>query len=131
MAFYWEDDDLGCIREIEALEELFTIDLGYDVEKYGLPSDRPQLFLRRKVLDAIDRCGKKSHLLILYYGGHGEEDGKRRKSVWSAYVLHIEVVILLCTEVNLTGRIQVLRKFIGRVCSQSSRSAQKGMFSSF
>lgn len=77
----WEDDDLGCMDEIQKLGELiwrqFNIPVE-DVNIWEIPSYDSQNETRRKIdSDEFLRGRENSdHLLILYYGGHASFDGR-------------------------------------------------------
>jgi hypothetical protein len=90
LLIWWEDSDLpGFKSEAQDLEKVFSECFGFSVQHYSIPSKQSQLSLERKIINVIlDHCSKGS-LLIIHYGGHGDEDDDRtlkqeRQSVWAA-----------------------------------------------
>ncbi|KAH7399937.1 hypothetical protein BKA64DRAFT_469653 [Cadophora sp. MPI-SDFR-AT-0126] len=66
----WADDDLGVLTELEDLERVLVNLYFYNVQKYDIPSEKPDSALTRRVLDFLDLDGEET-LFILYYAGHG------------------------------------------------------------
>lgn len=76
----WEDDDLGCRREINELEQVFRDRFDYSVENWRIPSQNPKSQLLSKLQDFVAKGPTENELLIVYYGGHGgsTRDGELR-----------------------------------------------------
>lgn len=83
LSLYWEDDDMGCIEEAKNINTLFEEDFGYQVQLFGIPSDRSQFALADKATKFLKENDGPNPLLIVYYGGHGDESDYRR-SIWAA-----------------------------------------------
>lgn len=90
LLLWWEDGDLpGFKTEAEDVKELFTKSFNFSVETYSIPSKQAQLSLEAKIIHFILEHGSGGSLLIIHYGGHGDEDNDRmrereRQSVWAA-----------------------------------------------
>lgn len=80
----WEDDDLGVITELNALEHVFVDLYHYAVQTYSIPSEKPDKALKRRVLDFLEDDGPET-LLILYYAGHATSSLQTNEApIWSA-----------------------------------------------
>lgn len=86
LSLYWEDDEMGCINEVEKINTLFKKEFGYDVDRFGIPTQSPYWGLNAKISEFVRVRNKPDSLLIIYYGGHGVSDMKegRYGSVWAA-----------------------------------------------
>jgi hypothetical protein len=86
---HWKDDDLGCHTEVEELGQFFRDIFGYTTQTYIIPSEtknvNPERKLLMEVLRVLDEHPLRSHLVIFYYGGHGELN-QQGSSVWVWYV---------------------------------------------
>lgn len=67
----WQDDDLGCKTEVDALAVVLLDNYGIPSESYGIPSQKPQTQLSQRLLSFDTKYDDNSELLIFYYGGHG------------------------------------------------------------
>jgi hypothetical protein len=65
----WEDDDLGVVTELNALDHVFADLYHYEVQTYSIPSEKPDKAIKRRILDFLEHDGLET-LLILYYAGH-------------------------------------------------------------
>ena len=89
---YWkESDDEGFKREAVELGELFASQFRYTTFAFPIPTQESYSALKERILHYIRTCGSPDSLLIVYYGGHGDEDDDpaksgNRQSVWAAYV---------------------------------------------
>jgi hypothetical protein len=84
----WADDDLGVTSELARLRDVFDQSYNFETEIWDIPSQNSDRELAYKIYDWRDRYCKKDisegeqlPLLILYYGGHGEES-LGNTSVW-------------------------------------------------
>ena len=84
----WEDDDFlrfggnGIQGEIDALEDVFVSDYGFQTEIFLIPSENSHRKLQKKIFHfADDDVHNKSDLLLVYYGGHGNYN-HLNQSVW-------------------------------------------------
>lgn len=79
----WADDDLGITSELAQLRDVFDQSYIFDTEIWDIPSQNPDRELTYQIYSWRDRyCkpspteGQQLPLLILYYGGHAEENLK-------------------------------------------------------
>ena len=79
----WEADDIGTLKELRELSDLFEKSFAYSTEIWPIPSFRPESALENKLGAVKQLYGNEGCLIIVYYGGHGEmkRDGR---SVWAA-----------------------------------------------
>lgn len=90
LLLWWEDGDSpGFKLEAEALQELFLKSFYFFTETYSIPSEKAQLSLDQRINNLILQHSSDGSLLIIHYGGHGDEDDDRtsnreRQSVWAA-----------------------------------------------
>lgn len=95
LLIYWRDGHEGYRMEGQRLREYLEHELGYiDVEEYPIPAEDSYLaldgYIGGSILKINQLVAKKqsSALLIIHYGGHGDEDddkslGQERRSVWA------------------------------------------------
>lgn len=81
---FWEEDDLGVIKEIAMLDQVFTEFFRYDVLVYRIPSHNSDRELKRQVIDFVTNNDRPESLLIFYYGGHSSIDQQRHETFWAA-----------------------------------------------
>ena len=100
----WEDADMPGFRdEAHQVSEIFKVNFGFHVEPlFLIPTSQSQLTLERAIIDFILTRGARSSLLIIHYGGHGDEDDDRvryrkRQSVWAASALIAKIQVILLT----------------------------------
>ena len=68
----WEDDNLGCIQEVEDLKTTF-LNYNFEAEIWKIPEGgSSQIELVLKMAAFVEECKSSSELLIVYYAGHGE-----------------------------------------------------------
>lgn len=80
----WDADDLGVIKEVEALKHVFADFYRFDVSTYIIPSQYPDRALTRQVMEFVDSA-QNDTLLIFYYAGHASMNPNRHDTViWSA-----------------------------------------------
>lgn len=65
----WEDDNLGVIKEVLELQEVFWQVYRYDVKEWRIPSTHSYKALRKQISKFLDEFEDKDSLLIVYYGG--------------------------------------------------------------
>jgi hypothetical protein len=88
LVFYWaECDDDGYLQEASQVAEMFNTDLGYNVTRVAIPDHGPKshYFVDSCVSEFLLLHDSPSNLLIVFYGGHGDRDIRRRRSVWTGY----------------------------------------------
>ena len=83
----WQADDLGVIKEILELRDVFSKIYRYKSEHWQIPSKSAFNVLRKKLNDFLNDYDCETNLLIIYYGGHGFMD-KERRCMWSWCVVH-------------------------------------------
>jgi hypothetical protein len=67
----WEDDDLGVVKEIDELYDIFRALYGFQVEEFKIPP-RESDDAVHQVLNTFVKGHQSSRtLLLVYYGGHG------------------------------------------------------------
>ena len=82
---YWEDDDLGCLEEINAVKLFFEDVLQYNVHIRPIPTMRSQAALQSDLSQFVLLYGSTvQSLLIIYYAGHGDPSLDRKRAVWAA-----------------------------------------------
>lgn len=82
----WKDDDLHVSTEIADLGFLFTDQYGYHVQKYEIPSLKPDRALKERVLGLLKEFDKDHSLLIFYYAGHARRSPQSNGApIWIAY----------------------------------------------
>ena len=99
LLLYWEASGPGAAEENIAFQnegrelgEFLSTHFQYAVEEYAIPFEFSQLSLQRRVAEEVimasrsAQAGQKA-LLIIHYGGHGDEDeDPERRSVWAGSV---------------------------------------------
>lgn len=79
---YWEDDDLGCLEEINAFKSLFVHGWHYDVHMVSIPTERSQAALQSDLSQFVLLYGSTvQSLLVIYYAGHGDPSIDRKRAV--------------------------------------------------
>ena len=85
LLIHWEDDDLGCIKEIEMVKSFFEDACHYDVHILPIPSERSQAALQSDLSQFVLLYGSRAQsLLLIYYAGHGDPSVDRKRAVWAA-----------------------------------------------
>lgn len=88
LILYWEDsDNAGFQEEAIRIGELFEKDFLYNVDYYAIPSINSHRRLDTKINTFFDEHEGPDHLMIIYYGGHGDADddhGHEKLAVWAA-----------------------------------------------
>jgi hypothetical protein len=85
LILYWCDGQDDFRNEGQKLGKLFATSFNYDVEEFSIPSTNSYLSLHnvviKRLLDVIKSSKEKRGLplLIIHYGGHGEQNDDRRK----------------------------------------------------
>ena len=83
----WEDDDLHVNTEIDDLGFLFKDQYRYDVQKYQIPSLKPDRALKERVLAFLKEGDREDSLLIFYYTGHARRSPQSNGApIWIARV---------------------------------------------
>jgi hypothetical protein len=89
LLLYWEEDDLGCLKEVKKLKDLLEQHFRYAVYTFIIPTRRPQALLQREISKFVLEHSLESTLTIIYYSGHGdpddETDERLRKLILAAY----------------------------------------------
>jgi hypothetical protein len=88
LVIYWQECSTnGFKEEGRKVGSLFSTDFRYDVEYFEIPSSGSQLALDVRLNELLVANQGDDTLLIIHYGGHGDEDDERkRQSVWASYV---------------------------------------------
>lgn len=81
---FWEADDLGVIKEIAMLDQVFTDFYRYDVSVYRIPNQNSDRELKQQVIWFVTNNGRPETLLVFYYGGHSSIDQQRNETYWTA-----------------------------------------------
>lgn len=89
LTLYWEAADKGYQKEATNVVNFFQGRLNYEVETFPIPSEKSQKALSDRVSAFIDHYDGVDKLLVVHYGGHGDENADRdkdeeRRSVWAA-----------------------------------------------
>lgn len=90
LALYWEvADHVDYKKEAVDVVELFKSKFNFHAEAYPIPSTKSQIALSRKIIEFIQIHDAQENLLVIHYGGHGDENADRglddeRRSVWAA-----------------------------------------------
>lgn len=98
LTIYWEKsgqseekpDNRPFAQEASAISTVFTDAFGFYVHPpFEIPPTKSQLALDNRIGDLILKAGDPENLLIIHYGGHGDEDNgedRQREAVWAACV---------------------------------------------
>ncbi|KAI0198129.1 hypothetical protein F4808DRAFT_463157 [Astrocystis sublimbata] len=95
IALYWDAGHQGYKDEGRAVTDMFRTKFRYQTQEFPIPSFNSYthvMGLMTRVLLEIGSAAEKTNaasLLIVHYGGHGDEDadrhqGQERRSVWAA-----------------------------------------------
>lgn len=80
----WEEDNLGCIQEINDLHDVLSDSYGFECDSFKLPSKDSERQLRLK-LNHFDKKAEETDLFVVYYGGHAEQPGSDSENFyWTA-----------------------------------------------
>jgi len=66
----WAKDNLGMSNELDALENIFKNQYGYETEKWQIPSMSSQADLAIKTTAFVKEHQDPDSLLVIYYVGH-------------------------------------------------------------
>lgn len=94
LRIYWKDADGVHREESETLRDFLKDQFGYsDCEEFAIPSEDSHLELDVFVNQSIVKINRqlrqhRSGLLLVHYGGHGDDDAndtrrQQRRSVWT------------------------------------------------
>ncbi|KAL8971462.1 MAG: hypothetical protein Q9197_003256 [Variospora fuerteventurae] len=81
----WAEDDLNVLEELTILKRVFETQFRFATEQWDIPSQNSTRALQSKLYDFQDAHQDENELLIVYYGGHGDADRRRGRSIWAAY----------------------------------------------
>jgi hypothetical protein len=88
LLLYWEEDDLGCKKEIDKVRETFETRFYYRTQTFVIPSQRSQANLQKALSDFVMETACSSGLTVIYYAGHGAPDNgpdeRISKLIWAA-----------------------------------------------
>ena len=88
LVIWWEDGDYpGFETEAGEVKRIFTDEYNFRVETFAIPSKKSQVALDHRIGQFILENDAERALLVVHYGGHGDEDDARyreRQSVWAA-----------------------------------------------
>jgi hypothetical protein len=89
LLLYWEEDDLGCQKELKKLTGILEEHFHYAVHTFVIPTRRSQALLQREISEFVLKYSLESTLTIIYYAGHGDPDDetveRQRKLILAAY----------------------------------------------
>ena len=80
----WAEDDLNIHYELTRLKNVFEQQFRFATEQWDIPSQNPTRALQTKLYDFQNAHQGENELLIVYYGGHGDPDRRRGRSIWAA-----------------------------------------------
>ncbi|KAL8958678.1 MAG: hypothetical protein Q9193_004313 [Seirophora villosa] len=81
----WAEDDLNVLDELTTLKRVFENQFRFATEQWDIPSQNSTRALQTKLYNFQDAHQNENELLIVYYGGHGDADRRRGRSIWAAY----------------------------------------------
>ena len=89
LALYWEAAEEGYRKEATDVADFFREKLHYNAETFPIPSDNSHKALSNCINNFIVCHDAEEKLLLIHYGGHGDENADRdnddeRRSVWAA-----------------------------------------------
>jgi hypothetical protein len=95
LILYWQDGIDGFREEGQLLGRLFEEKFQYCVDEFAIPTKRSyrqlQQFVSKSLLALEEQADatQGASLLIIHYGGHGDENndtrqGEEKRSVWAA-----------------------------------------------
>ncbi|KAI4196632.1 MAG: hypothetical protein LQ348_002269, partial [Seirophora lacunosa] len=85
LLLHWAEDDLNVLDELTTLKRVFENQFRFATEQWDIPSQNSTRALQTKLYDFQDAHQNENELLIVYYGGHGDADRRRGRSIWAAY----------------------------------------------
>ncbi|KAL8732293.1 MAG: hypothetical protein Q9166_002865 [cf. Caloplaca sp. 2 TL-2023] len=80
----WAEDDLNVQEELATLKRVFESQFRFATEQWDIPSQNSTRALQTKLYNFQDTHQSEDELLIVYYGGHGDADRRRGRSIWAA-----------------------------------------------
>ena len=91
LILYWEEsDDQGFEKEARDVGNLFHRRCCYKVEYYAIPSKKSQMQLDERLNRFNKDYEGPDRLIIIHYGGHGDQDVNGGKlAVWAASVTYV------------------------------------------
>ena len=95
LILYWQDGHEDFRKEGQELGQMFRDSFQYAVEEFAIPTSQSYLQLHNFVTQSMLHVTKSAEekggapLLIIHYGGHGDQDddvskGEEKRSVWAA-----------------------------------------------
>ncbi|KAI9742518.1 MAG: hypothetical protein M1835_003057, partial [Candelina submexicana] len=81
LLLYWEDDNLGCVTEVDELDQVCQNIYHFTTKVYRIPSEKSHNRLNSEIARFIAEYDDKANLLLVYYGGHGWINADRQ-CVW-------------------------------------------------
>jgi hypothetical protein len=82
LLIYWEDDDLGVIKEIDDLKHVMSETYRFDVDTWAIISTKSRYeSLVGKIQNILKENDSEGNLIILYYGGHAYQEGQSQP-IW-------------------------------------------------
>ena len=88
----WETESRSeVLMDMEELQRVLSVEYGFDVSTFLIPSERPHLSLNKKVTNFVEAADDSSDILkIVYYSGHGEVS-EHRQTIWTRYLPSLSV----------------------------------------
>lgn len=92
LLLYWEvktEQDADFRKEGRLLGNLLAKTFNYSVQEFPIPLVHPQLSLQRRITEEIilaseaARSSNAKALVVIHYGGHGDDRDKQGRSVWA------------------------------------------------
>jgi len=92
LVLYWaESNHAGFETEARQVHDLFVNDFRYQSQLLAIPTAKSHSSVELAITALLHENDHSSHLLIIYYGGHGDRDDGRdkngqlreKRSVWA------------------------------------------------
>ncbi|KAL9038919.1 MAG: hypothetical protein Q9180_002841, partial [Flavoplaca navasiana] len=103
----WAEDDLNVQVELTVLKSVLENQYRFTTEQWDIPSSSPTRALQTKLYEFQNCHQSEDELLIVYYGGHGDADRRRGRSIWAAYshllenaIPHVLIILDCCYAAN-------------------------------
>lgn len=78
----WEEDNLGVIKELTELRDVFENLYRFQTETWNIPTLESHNALAFRMMQFLNDFKADDNLLVVYYGGHGGMNDDRQ-CVWS------------------------------------------------
>ncbi|EPE31318.1 Protein kinase-like (PK-like) [Glarea lozoyensis ATCC 20868] len=88
LVVYWEECEEEFKEEGQQVGAFFSNKFNYNVEYFEIPREDPELALDSRLNELLLKNKKNDCLLIIHYGGHGDDDDAQKRQL--AWALNIE-----------------------------------------